>query len=426
MPKIITLATRGQKNPVEVNEKNILIVGLNGIGKSYFLGSFCSCDNNSEFKNLYQDCEQFRKEIELVPGLEFCKGDCFSIKKNSEHLGHKLELLNKSFQQCCVSVNEQIDKEIGSNYQSLLDHLTRIFFNKSYKAKKEGESANYENLRKKESDLKRRLEKFLGNKKEIFFEIDEQEKKYFCRVKDLDGKCKLVETVSNSRNQESETTTLSNGERKIFAIISLLHSTDPKFYVWDEPENSLSPMFQKTIINYIREKQPKSTFIIATHSPFILQQALFHTDWIVLKMTRDSNGVDFTEVTSESKDILNLFGLDQELIKFVIKLRGRKVVFVEGKTDVKYLTLALSEYKEKYKILSLDGAGNTKSLVNLASFSFPDFERKWILVSDNDQTAKKFEKTWFKKCINLPKLDKGQAIEAYFSDFLNNQKNKNW
>ena len=143
-------------------------------------------------------------------------------------------------------------------------------------------------------------------------------------------------------------------------------------------------------------------------------------------MTRDSNGVDFTEVTSESKDILNLFGLDQELIKFVIKLRGRKVVFVEGKTDVKYLTLALSEYKEKYKILSLDGAGNTKSLVNLASFSFPDFERKWILVSDNDQTAKKFEKTWFKKCINLPKLDKGQAIEAYFSDFLNNQKNKNW
>ena len=93
-------------------------------------------------------------------------------------------------------------------------------------------------------------------------------------------------------------------------------------------------------------------------------------------MTRDSNGVDFTEVTSESKNILNLFGLDQELIKFVIKLRGRKVVFVEGKTDVKYLTLALSEYKEKYKILSLDGAGNTKSLVNLASFSFPDFERK--------------------------------------------------
>lgn len=62
----------------------------------------------------------------------------------------------------------------------------------------------------------------------------------------------------------------SNGESASFYFISKIQ--DGALYLLDEPENSLSPLRQKELVEYI-ENQARffdCQFIIATHSPFLL------------------------------------------------------------------------------------------------------------------------------------------------------------
>ena len=99
----------------------------------------------------------------------------------------------------------------------------------------------------------------------------------------------------------------------------------------------------------------------------------------------------------------------------LLNLVGKKSIFVEGKTDKKYIELALNK---EYNVIPLDGAGNSQVLVKIFKKIFRWAIKNWILILDNDQGFGKQIKTYFQKCINLPGLEKGQAIESYFGDLI--------
>ena len=431
MPKIISFKTdTGQI--INVKERNILIIGRNGIGKTQYLHDLHNAKNlaNHDYKlnHLYQDCQNFKNYIDQTgkninlprprSGIyrlgetvnEWLKRSftkSFTIKqllskheKYYQDSNDLLKVLNKTFR----NADQDIKEFLTSNHEWLKKYFQNLYLTVSQSHFKELKNDDSLGVIKKQKD---KLEQFLDNEKKIKLDLNEKTNQIEVKITDLDEKHK---SISDS---------LSEGEKQVFAIFAYILTLEPAFYLWDEPEIYLHPKLQKKVIDYITEEQPRSTFIVVTHSPFVLQQALkLKNEWIVLNMKRDKDGIGFSELNlknSESNEVLSTYGLDESLFRFLWNLSGKKAIFVEGKTDKKYIELALNN---EYKLIPLKGAGNSQVLVEAFKNVFPLAIKNWILILDNDQEFGEQIKTYFQKCINLPGLEKGQAIESYFGDLI--------
>lgn len=430
MPKIISFKTDTDQI-IDVKERNILIVGCNGIGKTQYLHDLHNIKNlvNHDYKlnHLYRDCQNFKNYIDKTGNsvslphphgggiIEFgdtCNAwlkrtftESFSIgqllnehKRYSQNTSDFLRVLTETFN----DVNQDISEYLNSNHERLKKHFQHLYITCSQN--------HFKKLKNDDSLLviekqRNKLEQFLDNEKKIKLDLNKKTNQIEVKITDLDEKDK---SISDS---------LSDGEGQIFAIFAYILTLEPAFYLWDEPEIYLHPKLQKKVIDYITEEQPRSTFIVVTHSLFVLQQALkLKNEWIVLEMKRDKDGIDFFKFNLKNSEVLSMYGLDESLFRLLLSLSlsGEKAIFVEGKTDKKYIELALNN---EYKLIPLDGAGNSQVLVE-AFKSFSRWAGNWILILDNDQEFGEQIKTYFKKCINLPGLEKGQAIESYFGDLI--------
>lgn len=80
--------------------------------------------------------------------------------------------------------------------------------------------------------------------------------------------------IKNLQNGDISLEGLSTGTKQtlLTAIVLYLLETKNKTILFDEPENSLFPDIQRTLINYYTELAPEAQFFFATHSPLIASQ----------------------------------------------------------------------------------------------------------------------------------------------------------
>lgn len=80
--------------------------------------------------------------------------------------------------------------------------------------------------------------------------------------------------IKNLQNETIPLEGISTGTKQILltAIVLYLLETKDKVILFDEPENSLYPDIQRTLIKYYTHLAPEAQFFFATHSPMIASQ----------------------------------------------------------------------------------------------------------------------------------------------------------
>jgi hypothetical protein len=107
----------------------------------------------------------------------------------------------------------------------------------------------------------------------------------------------------------------------------------------DEPEASLHPAAAAELIRILQEVANNSTFMIATHSSFIMDHV--PTSWSTLRIARNSAGSSFAAQISGSHDRRAL--LDELGIRPSHLFLANSTIWVEGPSDAIYLRRLLRE-----------------------------------------------------------------------------------
>ena len=149
---------------------------------------------------------------------------------------------------------------------------------------------------------------------------------------------------------------LSSGEKQIVYrgafLLKDVNATNGAMVFIDEPEISMHPVWQKKIMDFYKsiftdeDGKQTSQIFVATHSPFILHNDNRYNDKVIV-LKRDEKG----DIVEEDKP--EYYSCDRvEAIEDAFSLSdfsvNRNVVYVEGKTDEKYLNRAKTLFNGDY------------------------------------------------------------------------------
>lgn len=155
------------------------------------------------------------------------------------------------------SVRTELDRDIFRLQKQYLDYQLNI-------GKKAFEIVTQNNGHSQEEVLK------IRKQQERFLEIIDN------LFKDTDKKINRKKNEITFLSGEDEITAyqLSSGEKQILVILLtvLIQDNKPSIIFMDEPEISLHFDWQKKLIQYIREINPNSQIILATHSPAVIME----------------------------------------------------------------------------------------------------------------------------------------------------------
>jgi len=160
-------------------------------------------------------------------------------------------------------------------------------------------------------DLSNQVEEAFNNKTATT-QIDKIQSLYNTKnlfIEKLNFLFKLTEKVFDEKNfnfkknkveNPIEVTKLSSGEKQILIILltTLLQDNKKFVFLLDEPEISLHVEWQRELINHLRELNPNSQLVLATHSP-----TLYYKGWID-KTVRIEDLLSETDFTNQSTIIL--------------------------------------------------------------------------------------------------------------------------
>lgn len=197
----------------------------------------------------------------------------------------------------------------------------------------------------------------------------------------------------------------------------------------DEPATNLHPQGQEELRRFMKEFAIRNgiTFIIATHSPFLINHDYFD-ELRVVSMKNNKAKIDnlFTAVNPDDPDSLMPIKESLTIRQNVLYDYETEVVWVEGITDYNYLTL----FKKLLDIQNIAfipfqgvGADDAEQEKVLAKLSSIKFYKKMILL-DGDKAGKAFKDkcqgTCFKdRCVCISDLNTDKAkfkeIEDLFS-----------
>ncbi|MFM7458603.1 MAG: AAA family ATPase [bacterium] len=217
------------------------------------------------------------------------------------------------------------------------------------------------NRLKQEADKNITLEAFYENNPpilDIFMEAfaEMNLNKEFKEVRESYSSWDVIFTSKNLKDSEILLENLSSGEKQIvFKGVYFLREfykyrdidkqTNSTFACFiDEPEISMHPRWQKTILNFYKglvnaDKKQISQIFMATHSPFIIHEANPQTDKVIV-LRKDDTGkiavVQNPSFASCGSEILIQAAFDIDNFKKTSK----PLVITEGKTDRKILEIA--------------------------------------------------------------------------------------
>ncbi len=155
------------------------------------------------------------------------------------------------------NVKTELDRDIFSLQKQYLDYQLNI-------GKKAFEIVTQNNGQSQEEvlNIKKQQERFLEIIDNLFKDTDKKINR------------KKNEIVFVSGTDEITAYQLSSGEKQILVILLtvLVQDNKPSIIFMDEPEISLHFDWQKKLIGYIKEINPNTQIILATHSPAVIME----------------------------------------------------------------------------------------------------------------------------------------------------------
>lgn len=175
-----------------------------------------------------------------------------------------------------------------------------------------------------------------------------------------------------------------------------LHPGD--IIVMDEPATNLHPKGQQELRSFIKDFAKKNdlTFIIATHSPFLIDVDNFD-ELRVISMENNRSKIDNNFFAVNYGDPDSLLPIKESLTieQNVLYNLNTEVVWVEGITDYNYLTMFKALLGEKnLAFLPCNGIGNNDELQTgiLKRLQSIQFHKRNLLV-DGDKAGKKMKES---------------------------------
>ena len=180
------------------------------------------------------------------------------------------------------------------------------------------------------------------------------EVKYF-GIDNINGQKQII---FDKKGKKIPIDSLSSGEKQIIYrgafLLKNLKSLNGCIVFIDEPEISMHPKWQQKILTYYKSMfrdtngvQTSQMFVV-THSPFIIHNSSRQNDKvIVLSKNANDQIISMDKPEYYKCDSVELVE-DAFNLKFFLDDRANKsIVYVEGRTDEKYLNKALEIYKYK-------------------------------------------------------------------------------
>lgn len=175
-----------------------------------------------------------------------------------------------------------------------------------------------------------------------------------------------------------------------------LHPGD--IIVMDEPATNLHPKGQQELRSFMKDFAKKNdlTFIIATHSPFLIDVDNFD-ELRVISMENNRSKIDNNFFAVNNGDPDSLLPIKESLTieQNVLYNLNTEVVWVEGITDYNYLTMFKALLGEKnLAFLPCNGIGNNDELQTgiLKRLQSIQFHKRNLLV-DGDNAGKKMKES---------------------------------
>lgn len=144
---------------------------------------------------------------------------------------------------------------------------------------------------------------------------------------------------------------LSSGEKQVVYrgcfLLKDVNATNGAFVFIDEPEISLHPNWQAKVMDYYKGiftncGEQTSQIFAVTHSPFIIHNDTRRNDKVII-LSRDDNA-DIIVKDKPEYFKCNSIEVVQDAFKVNIPTDEQSVVYLEGRTDEKYLKKALEVY----------------------------------------------------------------------------------
>jgi len=150
------------------------------------------------------------------------------------------------------------------------------------------------------------------------------------------------EVVLRTRSGEFPIDAASGGITNLIEIAALIYAfslrTDVKgkrfVVIYDEPENHLHPLLQRTLFQNLIKAFPFAQFVTATHSPFVVS-SLKESNVYVLRyehVTSD-DATEQSRVVAEKLDYENRAGNASEILRDVLGLETTLPQWVEADLD---------------------------------------------------------------------------------------------
>lgn len=150
----------------------------------------------------------------------------------------------------------------------------------------------------------------------------------------------------------------SGGISALFEFAALIYTCslrrqlqgEPFVVTIDEPENHLHPTLQRTLLPSLVRSFPKTQFIVATHSPFMVSSVkesnVYALKYDSVQAEKSESGEDIRRVTSEKLDYVNRAGPASEILHDVLGVPSTLPAWVEDEISTilrKYRDVEISE-----------------------------------------------------------------------------------
>jgi hypothetical protein len=148
----------------------------------------------------------------------------------------------------------------------------------------------------------------------------------------------------------------------------------------DKPEEYLHPYLQRAFIEYLREeikevanRGEQLQFIIATHSPTIVNEATTDELYVMLFPDQVSDGNQLKRVADEMQ---KLEVIKEFLGDVSVLATGKPLLMLEGPQDVNVLTILFPDIEKEFVLRDFGGKGEIKKLIKALQEILPELWNK--------------------------------------------------
>jgi putative ATP-dependent endonuclease of the OLD family len=215
------------------------------------------------------------------------------------------------------------------------------------------------------------------------------------------------------------------GMQSLILLIANIFVQDTDIVLLDEPEIHMHPSLVKRFISIIQQISSQKQIILTTHSVPLIN-SVKPEKILSLKYFPEEKGIIVNHI-KQKKEILNVlneigFEFDNDL--FQDGPKSKTVVFVEGKSDRKYLLTFAKKFKNDLGIddnfiepmvIDMEGCGDAFKYATVIK-KLRDIDTKFIIVLDKDEKEEEYEKLQEELKENELHIWNKREIENYLLD----------